>query len=154
MKSRNTRLESQDIAGANISRRQARWTILFLRLGCYINPKQTPQTATHHERQQNRSFSDTATCKLQSSQRDPVRCGDPSWIFLDYQQERSREFRQEVEARKAADALSRGSPFWTIGNGSSQSLKNESWNKNELIELTREEWEARRHRKMSRACSA
>ena len=53
---------------------------------------------------------------------------------------------------KAAGILSTDSPFWTVSNRA-RYLQQSPDNSN-LVELTREEWEARRRRKMFRLISA
>lgn len=80
--------------------------------------------------------------------------GDLWSMFLHHREECSREFWEEVENRKAADILSKGSPFWTMGNIGRHFHTRGSGDNLNLIELTREEWEARRRRKMFRVISA
>ena len=76
------------------------------------------------------------------------------WLFLHHREECSREFWEELESRKAAGTLSGGSPFWTISNMARYlHTRGPAYNSN-LIEPTREEWEARRRRKMFRVISA
>lgn len=74
-------------------------------------------------------------------------------LFRDHREECSREFWEEVENRKGCWALSEDSPFWTMGNVG-RLLHTRGSEKSNLIELTREEWEARRRRKMFRVISA
>jgi len=80
--------------------------------------------------------------------------GDLWWLFLNHREECSREFWEEVGTRKAAGTLSKGSPFWTMGNDGSHFRTRGSSDNANLIELTREEWEARRRRKTFRLISA
>jgi hypothetical protein len=76
------------------------------------------------------------------------------WLFLDHREECLQEFWGEVETRKAAGTLSKGSPFWTMGELARYRQPRGSGGNSNLIELTREEWEARRRRKMFRVISA
>ncbi len=76
------------------------------------------------------------------------------WLFLDHREECLQEFWGEVETRKAAGTLSKGSPFWTMGELARYRQPRGSGGNSNLIELTREEWEARRRRKMFRLISA
>jgi hypothetical protein len=76
------------------------------------------------------------------------------WVFLHHRQECSREFWEELENRKAAGTLSKDSPFWTIRNFGRYFQTRGTSNSSNLIELTREEWEARRRRKIFRVISA
>jgi hypothetical protein len=73
------------------------------------------------------------------------------WLCLNHREECSQEFWEEVEARKAAGTLSKNSPFWTMGEIARHRPPGSNSN---LIELTREEWEAHRRRKMFRVISA
>jgi len=75
------------------------------------------------------------------------------WLFLHHRPECSREFWEELENRKAAGILSKDSPFWTVSNRARYLQPSPADNSN-LVELTREEWEARRRRKMFRLISA
>jgi hypothetical protein len=75
------------------------------------------------------------------------------WVFLNHREERSREFWEELETRKAAGILSKDSPFWTVSNRARYLQPSPADNSN-LIQLSREEWEARRRRKMFRVISA
>jgi len=76
------------------------------------------------------------------------------WLFLNHREECSREFWEEVENRKAAGTLSEGTPFWTVRNiGRHFHIRGTSDSSN-LIQLSREEWEARRRRKMFRLVTA
>jgi hypothetical protein len=76
------------------------------------------------------------------------------WLFLDHREECLREFLGEVEARKAAGRLSKNSPFWTMGELARYRQPRGSGGNSNLIELTREEWEVRRRRKLFRVISA
>jgi hypothetical protein len=76
------------------------------------------------------------------------------WLFLHYRKECSREFWEEVENRKAAGILSNDSPFWTVSNLGRYLQPQAAVKNSNLIELTREEWEARRRRTMFRVISA
>jgi hypothetical protein len=75
------------------------------------------------------------------------------WLFLHHREECSREFWEELENRKAAGTLSNDSPFWAVRNVV-RYLQPQVPADSNLIELTREEWEARRRRKMFRVISA
>ena len=74
------------------------------------------------------------------------------WLFLNHWQECSHEFWEELETRKAAGTLSKGSPFWTMSKLAR--YRQPRGSDSNLIELTGEEWEARRRRKMFRVISA
>ncbi len=74
-------------------------------------------------------------------------------LFLHHREECTREFWEEVANRKVAGALSQGSPFWNMGNVG-RFLPTRGSDKSNLIELTHEEWEARRRRKKFRVISA
>jgi hypothetical protein len=76
------------------------------------------------------------------------------WLFVNHREECSREFWEELENRKAAGTLSKDSPFWTMGNDGRHFHTRGSDDNSNLIELSREEWEARRRRKMFRLISA
>ena len=80
--------------------------------------------------------------------------GDLWELFVHHREECSREFWEEVENRKAAGTLSKASPFWTMGNMGRHFHTRSSCDNSNLIELTREEWEARRRRKMLRRIPA
>jgi len=75
-------------------------------------------------------------------------------LFVNHRKECSREFWEEVENRKAAGILSKESPFWTVSNLARYFQPQVPDHNSNLIELTREEWEARRRRKMFRVISA
>ena len=79
---------------------------------------------------------------------------DLRWLFLNRREECSREFWEELENRKAADILSKDSPFWTVSNLGKYLQPQATVKVSNLIELTREEWEARRRRKRLRVISA
>ena len=79
--------------------------------------------------------------------------GDLWWLFLNHREQCSPEFWKELENRKAAGTLSQDSPFWSMGNARRYLHLQGSGNNSNLIELTREEWEARRRRKMFRVIS-
>ena len=76
------------------------------------------------------------------------------WLFLDRREECSHEFWEEVETRRAAGTLSKNSPFWSMGELARYRQTRGSGRNSNLIELTRQEWEAHKHRKMSRMTSA
>ncbi len=76
------------------------------------------------------------------------------WLFLNHREECSQEFWEELETRKAAGTLSKDSPFWTMGELARHRRPRGSNDNSNLIKLTREEWEARRRRKMFRVISA
>jgi hypothetical protein len=79
---------------------------------------------------------------------------DLLWLFLHHREECSREFWEEVTTRKSAGSLSEGSPFWAMGEMGKDFCTRRWHDHSNLIELTREEWEARRRRKMFRLISA
>ncbi len=79
---------------------------------------------------------------------------DMWWLFLSHREDCSQEFWEELENRKAAGILSKDSPFWTMGNVGRHFHPRGISDSSNLIELTREEWEARRRRKMFRLISA
>ena len=76
------------------------------------------------------------------------------WLFLNHREECSREFWEELENRKAAGILSKDSPFWAMGELARYRHPRGSGGDSNLIKLTREEWEARKRRKMFRVISA
>ena len=76
------------------------------------------------------------------------------WLFLNHREECSHEFWEELENRKAAGTLSKGSPFWTMSKLARYPHPRGSGDNSNLIKLTPEEWEARRRRKMFRLISA
>jgi hypothetical protein len=80
--------------------------------------------------------------------------GDLWSLFLHHRGECSAEFWEAVENRKAAGTLSKGSPFWTMRNMGRHFHAGSCRDNSNLIELTREEWEAHRRRKMFRVISA
>jgi hypothetical protein len=79
---------------------------------------------------------------------------DLCWLFLNHREECTREFWEEVENRKAAGILSEDSPFWSMGNLGRHLPARDSGSISNLIEISREEWEARRRRTMFRVISA
>jgi hypothetical protein len=80
---------------------------------------------------------------------------DELWgLLLDHPHQCLQEFWGEVLTRKAAGTLSKNSPFWTMGNVGRYSQTRGSDDNSNVIELTREEWEAHRRRKMFRVLSA
>ena len=79
---------------------------------------------------------------------------DELWgLLLDHPHQCLQEFWREVLARNAAGRLSKNSPFWTMGDTGRYLQARGSGDDSNLIELTREEWEAHR-RKMFRVMSA
>jgi hypothetical protein len=80
--------------------------------------------------------------------------GDLLWFFVDHRGESLQEFWEEVLTRKAAGTLSKNSPFWAIDELAKYRQLRSSGGNSNLIELTREEWEAHRRRKMFRVLSA
>jgi hypothetical protein len=76
------------------------------------------------------------------------------WLFVHRREECSREFWEELENRKSAGTLSDASPFWAMSNVERHFHTRGSADNSNLIELTREEWEARKRRKMFRLISA
>ena len=80
--------------------------------------------------------------------------GNLWWFFVDHRGECLQEFWEEVHTRKAAGTLSRNSPFWAIDELARYCQPRNSDDNSNLIELTCEEWEARKRRKMFRVLSA
>jgi hypothetical protein len=80
--------------------------------------------------------------------------GDLWWLFLHHQEECSLGFWEELENRKAAGILSKDSPFWAMDALTRRPYPRGSGDNSNLIKLTADEWEARRHRKMFRVTSA
>ena len=76
------------------------------------------------------------------------------WLYLHHREQCLNEFWEELENRKAAGTLSKGSPFWTMSKLARYGHARGSGDNSNLIKLTREEWEARRRRKMFRLISA
>jgi hypothetical protein len=72
------------------------------------------------------------------------------WFFLNHREDCSPEFWDELKNRKAAGTLSKGSPFWMMGELARYHHPRGSDSDSNLISLTPEEWEARRRRKMFR----
>jgi hypothetical protein len=66
------------------------------------------------------------------------------WLFLHHREECSHEFWEELGNRKAAGILSKDSPFWALGELARDRHPRGPADSSNLIELTREEWEARR----------
>ena len=84
-----------------------------------------------------------------------IMCDGDLWgLFVHPREECSQEFWEEVENRKAAGTLSKGNPFWTMGKIGIYFHTPSSRDNSNLIELTREQWEARKRRKMFRLISA
>jgi hypothetical protein len=83
-----------------------------------------------------------------------MRDEDLWWLFLNHRGECTREFWEEVATRKAAGTLSKGSRFWVLEGGGCDFSKPGFANRSNLIVVTREEWEARRRRKLFRLISA
>jgi hypothetical protein len=79
---------------------------------------------------------------------------DLYWVFLDHREECSQGFWEKLENRKAAGILSKDSPFWAMGKLARHRQPRSSDSNSNLIQLSREEWEARRRRKMFRLISA
>ena len=69
------------------------------------------------------------------------------WLLLNHREECSHEFWKEVETRKAAGILSKDSPFWAMDELATYRHPQCSGSNSNLINLTPEEWEARRPRK-------
>jgi hypothetical protein len=80
--------------------------------------------------------------------------GDLLWLFLDHREECLQEFWEEVHTRKAAGTLSRNGSLWALDELARYRPPRNSDDNSNLIELTREEWEAHRRRKMFRLRSA
>ena len=75
------------------------------------------------------------------------------WVFLNHREECSHELWEELENRKEAGILSKDSPFWAMGALARYRHSQGTSDSSNLIEFTREEWEARRRRKMFRVIS-
>jgi len=75
-------------------------------------------------------------------------------LFVQNREHCSHEFWQEVENRKAAGILSETSRFWGMSTVAAQRATRRSTVKSNLIELTPEEWQARKRRKMFRVIPA
>jgi hypothetical protein len=93
------------------------------------------------------------TCRLRIKLR-VMRDEDLWWQFLNHRADCTPEFWEEVANRKAAGTLSKGSPFWAMEILGSDLRKRGFGNNSNLIVLSREEWEARRRRKLFRLISA
>ena len=76
------------------------------------------------------------------------------WLFLHHREECSREFWEELDNRKAAGTLSKASAFWAMSNAGRHFHWRGPADNSNLIELTCEDWEARKRRKMFRLISA
>jgi len=76
------------------------------------------------------------------------------WLFLNHREECSPEFWEELETRQSAGTLSNDSPFWTMSKLARYPYLRGFGDSSNLIQLSREEWEARRRRKMFRLISA
>ena len=92
-------------------------------------------------------------CRLRVKLR-VMRDEDLWWLFLNHRPECTHEFWEEVASRKAAGTLSKDSPFWAMENIGSDFHRRGFGNYSNLIVLSREEWEARRRRKLFRLISA
>src|SRR5439155_23207040 len=57
------------------------------------------------------------------------------WLFLHHREECSNEFWKEVENRKAAGTLFKGSPFWTIRNLARYLQRQDPADNSNLIDL-------------------
>ncbi|MGA2643659.1 MAG: hypothetical protein ABSF15_03035 [Candidatus Sulfotelmatobacter sp.] len=76
-------------------------------------------------------------------------------LLLCHPQECLQEFWKEVKTRKAAGRLAQNSPFWTMSELAAYGQPRYSGaGHSNLIEPTREEWEAHKRRKMFRVISA
>jgi len=64
------------------------------------------------------------------------------------------EFWEEVENRKAAAILTECSPFWPMNTSLAQRQAARWPAKSNVVQLTPEEWEARKRRNMFRVISA
>jgi hypothetical protein len=76
------------------------------------------------------------------------------WFFLQNRELCSSEFWQEVDNRKAVGILSEASPFWNTSVYTGRRTTWRSIAKSNIIELTPEEWEARKRRTMFRMIPA
>jgi len=92
-------------------------------------------------------------CRLRIKLR-VMREEDLWWLFLNHRAECTHEFWEEVANRKAAGTLSKRSPFWVMESISNDFRKPGFGNSSNLIVVSREEWEARRRRKLFRLVSA
>ena len=75
-------------------------------------------------------------------------------LFVHNREHCSHEFWQEVGNRKAAGILSETSRFWGMNTALAQRERRRWPAKSNLIELTPEEWQARKRRKMFRVIPA
>jgi hypothetical protein len=92
-------------------------------------------------------------CRLRIKLR-VMRDEDLWWLFLNHRAECTHEFWEEVASRKAAGTLSKDSPFWAMESIGANFRKRGLNNHSNVIVLSREEWEARRRRKLFRLISA
>jgi len=76
------------------------------------------------------------------------------WFFLDHPRRCKEEFWAEVGTRRSAGTLSQASPFWSIYEVNQRPDSRPVPAVPNVIELTREEWEAHRRRRMFRVLSA
>jgi hypothetical protein len=90
-------------------------------------------------------------CRLRIKLR-VMRDEDLWWLFRNHRADCTHEFWEEVASRKAAGSLSKGSPFWAMESITRDLRK--LGNHSNVIVLSREEWEARRRRKLFRLISA
>ena len=75
-------------------------------------------------------------------------------LFIENREKCAGEVWREVENRKAAGILSEASPFWGMNTAFAQREKRPWPTKSNVIELTPEEWQVRKRRKMFRLISA
>lgn len=75
-------------------------------------------------------------------------------VFVQNRAKCSFEFWDEVENRKAAAVLSERSPFWHLNTALEQRHARRWLPKSNVVELTPEEWEARKRRATLRPISA
>jgi hypothetical protein len=80
--------------------------------------------------------------------------GDLWLLFRHHREACSTEFWEEVENRKAAAMLSQSSPFWHMNTALAERRERHWLAKSNVIQLTPEEWEARKRRSMFRVISA
>ena len=72
------------------------------------------------------------------------------WLFLNRREDCSLEFWEEVETRKAVSVLFKNSPFWTYHEVARYRQPRGRRRNSNLIELTREEWDAHKRRNILR----